>query len=80
MDTQTLTSFFMWCTIINAGFLTLSIVMMISIGDLAYRIHSKWFPMPRQTFAVVIYSFLGLYKVLFIAFNLVPWVALLIVG
>ncbi len=80
MDTQTLTAFFMWCTIINAALLSLSIVMMITIGDLAYRIHSKWFPMPRQTFTVVIYSFLGLYKVLFIAFNLVPWVALLIVG
>lgn len=80
MDTQTLTSFFMWCTIINAALLSLSIVMMIAIGDLAYRIHSKWFPMPRQTFTVVIYSLLGLYKILFIAFSLVPWVALLIAG
>ena len=80
MDIQTLTSFFMWCTIINFGVLILSFVMMITIADLAYRIHSKWFPMPRQTFTVAIYSFLGIYKIAWFVFNVVPWVALLIVG
>lgn len=80
MDIQTLTSFFMWCTIINFGVLILSFVMMITIADLAYRIHSKWFPMPQQTFTVVIYSLLGLYKIAWFGFNVVPWVALLIVG
>jgi len=29
---------------------------------------------------VVIYSFLGLFKIVFLAFNVVPYVALLIVG
>jgi hypothetical protein len=42
--------------------------------------HSKWFPMPRNTFNVVIYSFLGIYKMLFFAFSLVPYLALRIVG
>lgn len=80
MDIQTLTSFFMWCTIINFGVLILSFVMMITIADLAYRIQSKWFPMPRQTFTVAIYSFLGFYKIAWFVFNVVPWMALLIVG
>ena len=80
MNVETLKAFFMWCSIINFGLLILSFVMMITIGDLAYRIHSKWFPMPRQTFTVAIYSLLGFYKIAWFVFNVVPWVALLIVG
>ncbi len=32
MDIQTLTSFFMWCTIINAGMLILAILMFMLIS------------------------------------------------
>ncbi len=79
MDIQTLTAFFMWCTIINAGILVLWSVFFVFAPDFVYRIQSKWFPIPRETFNVTIYSFLGLFKVVFIVFNLVPYVALLIV-
>jgi hypothetical protein len=47
---------------------------------LVYRMQSKWFPISRETFNVVIYSFLGLFKIVFLVFNLVPYVVLLIVG
>ncbi len=79
MDIQTLTAFFMWCTIINAGILVLWSVFFVFAPDFVYRIQSKWFPIPRETFNVAIYSFLGLFKVVFIVFNLVPYVVLLIV-
>ncbi|MFH1487113.1 MAG: DUF6868 family protein [Chloroflexota bacterium] len=36
--------------------------------------------MPRETFNVAIYSFMGLFKVFVFVFNLVPYVALVIVG
>jgi hypothetical protein len=80
MDIQTLTTFFMWCTIINGGLLVLWIIMCIVAPDLVYRTQSIWFPIPRKTFDVVIYSFLGLFKIFFLFFNVVPFVALLIVG
>jgi len=48
--------------------------------DLVYRKQSRWFPIPRETFNVVIYSFLGLFKIVFLVFSVVPYVALLIVG
>ncbi len=80
MDLQTLTTFFMWCTIINAGLLILWTVFCVFAADFVYRMHSKWFPIPRETFNVVIYSFLGLFKIVFLVFNVVPYVALLIVG
>jgi hypothetical protein len=48
--------------------------------DFVYRLQSRWFPLPRESFNVVIYSFLGLFKIFFIIFNVVPYLALLIVG
>ncbi len=80
MDMQTLTAFFMWCTIINGSILILWAVFITLAPDLVYRTQSKWFPIPRETFNVVIYSFLGFVKVIFLFFNVVPYVALLIVG
>ena len=80
MGIETLTAFFMWCTILNLTLLSLSSLICICAVDWAYRIHSKWFSISRETFNVAIYSFLGLYKVLIFVFNLIPYVALLIVG
>ena len=80
MDLQTLTTFFMWCTIMNGALLVLWTIMLILAPNLVYRIHSKLFPIPRETFDVVIYSFLGLFKIVFLVFNVVPYVALLIIG
>ena len=80
MDIQTLTAFFMWCTIMNGALLVLWTTFCILAPDLVYRTQSKWFPIPRETFNVAIYSFLGVFKIVFLVFNLVPYVALLIVG
>ncbi len=80
MDIQTLTAFFMWCTIINGALLLLWTTFMMAAPELVYRTQSKFFPIPRETFNVVMYGFLGLFKVGFIFLNLVPFIALLIIG
>jgi hypothetical protein len=80
MDIQTITTFFMWCTVINGGILILWAVFTMLAPDLVYRTQSKWFPIPRETFDVVIYSFLGIFKIFFLMFNAVPYAALLIMG
>jgi len=80
MDIQTLTSFFMWCTIINGGIFVLWTVFLLFAPDLVYRTQRNWFPIPRETYNVIIYSFLGLFKIVFLVFNVVPYVALLLVG
>ena len=79
MDITILKTFFMWCTIINCGLLIYSFVMFAFAGDWVYRMHSKWFPIPREAFNVAIYSLLGGYKILVIVFNLIPFVALVII-
>ena len=80
MDINTIRAFFMWCTIINGAILALSSVILVFGGSFVYRMHSRWFAMPRETFNAVIYGFLGFYKVVFITFNLVPYLALSIIG
>ena len=80
MNIQILTTCLMWCTIMNGALLLLWTTVIMFAPDLVYRMQSKWIPMPRETFNVVIYSFLGFFKIIFLAFNVVPYVALLIVG
>lgn len=80
MSVVALQQFFMWCTILNLGLLIIASLILILAGDWAFRIHGSLFPISREAFYVVIYSWLGLLKILIIVFNLVPWLALLIIG
>jgi hypothetical protein len=80
IDIQMLTRFFMWCTIINGSLLFFWTIICILTPNLVYRTQNKWFPIARETFNVVIYSFLGVFKIVFLIFNVVPYVALLILG
>ncbi len=80
MDIQTLTEFFMWCTIINGALFTFWAVMCMLTPNLVYRTQSKFFPISREQFNLIIYSFLGIFKIVYLVFNVVPFVALLIIG
>ncbi len=79
MTLDILSRFFMWCTLLNAGMLLLMAVATGFAGDLVYRTHSRWFPMPRDAFNAALYVLVGIYKILVLLFNLVPWLALLII-
>jgi hypothetical protein len=70
----------MWCTIINGALLLFWTSISMLAQDLVYRSQNRWFPIPRETFIVVFYWFLGFFKIVFLVFNVVPYVALLIVG
>jgi hypothetical protein len=80
MDVTIVRAFFLWCTIINGALLIFSSLLCAFAGDWVYRVHSRWFTLSRESFNTVIYSFIGLYKIFFIVFNLVPYLALVIVG
>ncbi len=80
MDIATIRAFFLWCTAINGALLVLSFLICAFAGDWVYRMHSRWFAISRESFNVAIYSFLGLFKMFVLGFNLVPYVALAIVG
>ena len=80
MDIEMLTRFFMWCTIVNVALFVLGFWFLVFASDFVYRMHGKWFPMPRETFSIVLYGYLAVYKLLILVFNLVPWVALAMIG
>lgn len=76
MDTTVLRAFFMWCTIINAGLLIFTFLVYTCTGDLIYRFHCKLYPMSNEAFHVTIYAVIAGYKIIWIVFNLTPYLAL----
>jgi len=80
MDIQTLTTFFKWCTILNFILMTFAFLIAALGREWAYQIHSKFFPMPRETFTIVLYAFVSLYEFVFFFFVVIPYVTLLIMG
>ncbi len=80
MNTQTLTDFIKWCTLINVALFFLSAILVLVASDFIYSAHGQLFHMPREAFDVVIYSLLGLYKIIILFFNIVPYLALRIIA
>ena len=80
MDLHTLQTFFMWMTIIDACLLVFYSLMLIIMGDFVYNMHNKFFPMTREAFNLANYSTIAFFKILFFVFNLVPYIALLIIA
>ncbi len=80
MDVRTLTAFFKWCTIINIAVFAISTILILAVPDFIYGAHGQLFHLPREAFDVALYWLLGFYKIVILAFNLVPYVALRIIG
>ena len=80
MDITVVKNFLLWCTIINGAMLIFSSIMCVFAGNWIYSMHSKLFGITRDTFNVVIYCFISIYKIFVIIFNLVPYIALVIAG
>lgn len=80
MDIKTLIGFFKWCTIINVALFAFTAIMFLLVPELVYRTQSWFFPLPRETFNLVLYCFLGMYKLMIIVFNIVPLIALVMVS
>ena len=80
MDIPTLTKFFMWCSLINAGILTLWTIVFLSSPDFVYKMQSRMFQLTREQFNGYVYQLIGFYKIVFIVFNLVPFLALKLMG
>ncbi|HUU70840.1 MAG TPA: hypothetical protein VM186_15030 [Planctomycetota bacterium] len=80
MDIAVVRAFFMWCTIMDGALLVLAFLIRTFAGDWVYRLQSRWFPIPREAFNIAMYSFIGLFKVFVLVFNLIPYLALVIVG
>jgi len=79
MDLDTLTKFFMWCTILNGGLLILSTFLCMGLKNMIARMHGKFFGLAPDAVKPMVYGYIGLFKIAWLVFNVVPWVALLII-
>lgn len=71
--------FLLLCVIINYVFLLIWAGAFIFAHGWMYRLHSRWFKIPVETFDAIHYAGLAIYKISVIMFNLVPLIALWIV-
>lgn len=60
----------------NLGVLLLWFGVFVFAHDWMYRIHSRWFKIPIETFDAVHYLGISIYKIGILLFNFVPWIAL----
>jgi hypothetical protein len=72
--------FLLWCTVINYGVLLAWFLFFIFAHDWMHRIHRRWFFLTREQFDVLHYAGMTIFKIGIILFNLVPFVALSILG
>ena len=79
MDIQTLITFFTWCSIFNLFVFLLWAGIFMFIPESIYSLQSKWFPISRENYNLVYYSFLGLFKIFFLFFNIAPLFALMMI-
>ena len=69
----------LWCTVINYGVLLLWFLVFIFAHDWMHRFHGRWFRLTVEQFDAIHYTGMAIYKIGIILFNLVPYLALLIV-
>ncbi len=80
MSLVTVRSLLLWCTLINYGLLAFWGVLMLLPHGWLYRLKGRRFHVSPEQFDSISYAGILLYKILIFMFNLVPYLALLIVG
>ena len=70
----------LWCAVINYGVLVVWWLFFLLAHDGIYRLHSRWFHLSVDQFDTLHYAGMTLYKVGILLFNLVPYIALRLVG
>jgi hypothetical protein len=80
MTLDQLTEFFRLMLLINMGVLVFSFCAMLLMKRPMHKLHESMFGISESQVNISAYAFLGAYKVLIIVFNLVPYIALLLLA
>ncbi|MFJ3262918.1 DUF6868 family protein [Pseudomonas sp. NPDC086581] len=76
MPLQDLKPFLLYCTLINYVVLLVWFAAFTLAHDFVYRLHSRWFALPVETFDAIHYGGMAVYKIGVLLLNLVPLLAL----
>ena len=69
-----------WCAVINIGLLLWWLLFFLLAHDWMYRFHGKWFKLSVERFDAIHYAGMAFFKICIFVFNIVPYLALRIVG
>jgi hypothetical protein len=73
-------SVLLWCTVINFGILAFWGLLMLTPHGWMHRLIARWYLISPDQFDTLNLAGILLYKILILLFNLVPLIALVIVG
>ena len=76
MTYEALYEFFKWCSIFNIVIIAWWAVRIMVFPNFVFKMHSKWFEIPREEFNKIHYKAMAYYKLIVIVFNVVPWLVL----
>ena len=80
VDLAVLTAFFGWCTVINSAMLLFATLSLSLFRPTVKRIHHSMMGVPQVDLDGIYFKYLAYYKIAILIFNLVPYLALLIVA
>ena len=72
-DTQTLTTFLGWCSVINLGLLCVAAAALMLMKDWMTGIHSRMLGIDRSELPAMYFQYLANYKRLVLVLNVVPY-------
>jgi len=80
MNIKMAEEFLLWCGAINFGMLLIWFLFFMLAHDWLYGITGRWFRLSVEQFGALNYIGIAIFKIGIILFNLVPYVALRIIG
>lgn len=80
MTVELLQGALIWCALINYGLLLVWFLLFRFARDWLHDLHGRWFRLSEEQFDAIHYTSMALYKIAILLFNLVPYIALRIVG
>ena len=79
MNIMILTDFFFWCSLINGAILVLLASLFSFMPHYLYKSQYIFFKIDKKSFDIMFYYILAFMKFTYLTFNLVPYIALLII-
>jgi len=79
MSGEMIRDMLLWCLLMNMGMLLVWFAFLSLAHDWVYRVHSKWFKISVEQFDAIHYAGIAILKTVIFVFNVVPYLALLIV-
>lgn len=80
MTTNDIKHVLLWCVGLNYAILLIWSGVLIFAHNWMYRMHTRWFKLPLETFDAMHYAGLAVYKIGIILLNLVPLIAFCLVS